>query len=948
MTKRNTFCSSSLRQRAKSAIAGMGLLALAAHPAFAAAPAPVDCVNPLVGTAAHGHTYPGATVPFGFVQVSPDTPLQGWDGSSGYHYSDSSILGFSHTHLSGTGVGGLGDILLMPTVGVVNLNAGTPGNGYASRFSHSQETASPGYYKVFLSNPQVTAELTATTRCGFHKYTFPQTDAAHIVLDLAHGIGNEPVQTTLHVENATTLSGSRVSNGWGGRREVFFVMQFSRPFDAAGIEQDGQRLPAGSADAAGKSVQAFVNYRTAAGEAILVKVGLSGTSVEGARKNLTAELPGWDFGAVHTAAAGEWSRALDAVQIDALNPAIRRTFYTNLYQSLIAPVIYNDADGAYQGLDHQNHPGNGFQNYTTFSLWDIFRAESPLLTLLQPARVPDMTHSLLMEYQQADTHRTPIWPLWDNETYCMIGYHSAPVMADAYLKGLAPADAEAMYQALRTTALGSDDGLNQYRAAGYVYSTPEGSAQSVSRTLEYAYDDWCIAQMAKKLGHTADAKMFLARAANYRNVYDSTTGFMRGRKADGAWRGPFNPKQLVWADYTEANAWQYSWSVMQDVPGLVKIMGGDTAFVNKLDGLFDAKSDVIANIPDITGLIGQYAHGNEPVHHVAYLYNYAGAPYKTQARVRQVMNTLYNDTPAGQCGNDDCGQMSAWYVFSALGFYPVNPVGGVYVLGSPLVSKATIQLDQAHYGGKKFTMIAANNSPANMFIQSASLNGKPLMRSWFTQSELTSGSTLRLEMGPKPNTAWGRAIADRPPSGMPAGMAYAALPTPSAPIKIVALTLPIRILCGSDTAAGSFVPDPNMTDGSVNAASPTIDTTALNAAPAAVYQSERYASDFTYTIPVPKSRGPYTVRLHFAEIFDSAAGQRIEDIAINDKPVLTNFDIFAAAGGPNKAVVRDFTGIVPDAHGNIEIHITAAKGSPDQNAKINGIEILTPAEAAAR
>ena len=939
---------SSLRRRAKSTLAGLGLLALAAHPAFAAAPAPVDCVRPLVGTDAHGHTYPGATVPFGFVQLSPDTPLQGWDGASGYHYSDSSILGFSHTHLSGTGVPGLGDILVMPTVGDVHLDAGTPGNGYASRFSHSQETASPGYYKVFLQDPQVTAELTATARCGFHKYTFPQTDAAHIVLDLAHGVGNDPVQTTLHVENATTLSGSRVSNGWGGRREVFFVMQFSRPFDAAGIEQDGQRLPGGTTDASGKSVQAFVNYRTAAGEAILVKVGLSGTSVDGARKNLAAELPGWDFNAVRTAAASQWSQALDAVQIDAVSPAVRRTFYTNLYQSLIAPVLYNDADGTYRGLDHQNHSGNGFQNYTTFSLWDIFRAESPLLTLIQPARVPDMTHSLLMEYQQADTHRTPIWPLWDNETYCMIGYHSAPVMADAYLKGLAPADAEAMYQALRTTAMGNDDGLNQYRDAGYVYSTSEGSAQSVSRTLEYAYDDWCIAQMAQKLGHVEDAKLFFQRAAHYRNVYDSTTGFMRGRKSDGSWRGPFNPKQLVWADYTEANAWQYSWSVMQDVPGLVKIMGGDTAFVSKLDGLFDAKSDVIANIPDITGLIGQYAHGNEPVHHVAYLYNYAGAPFKTQARVRQVMNTLYDDTPAGQCGNDDCGQMSAWYVFSALGFYPVNPVGGVYVIGSPLVSRATIQLDQAHYGGKKFTMIAENNSAANMFIQSASLNGKPLTRSWFTQSELAAGGTLRLEMGPKPNTAWGRSLASRPPSGMPAGMQYAALPTPSAPVRVVHLALPIRILCGSDSPAGGFVPDPNMLDGSVNGATPAIDTSAPHAAPAAVYQSERYASDFTYAIPVPKSRGPYTVRLHFAEIFDSGAGRRIEDIAINDKPVLTNFDIFAAAGGPNKAVVREFTGIEPDAQGSIEIHITAAKNSPDQNAKINGIEILTAAQAAAR
>ncbi len=942
MTKRI----SSLRRRVLLAVAGLGLLAASTHLSFAAAPAPVDCVRPLVGTDAHGHTYPGATVPFGFVQLSPDTPLQGWDGASGYHYSDSSILGFSHTHLSGTGVGGLGDILVMPTVGAVNLNAGTPGNGYSSRFSHSQETASPGYYKVFLQDPQVTAELTATARCGFHRYTFPQTDRAHIVLDLAHGINNDPVLTTLHVENATTISGSRVSDGWGGRREVFFVMQFSRPFDSAGIEQDGRRLPAGSAEVSGKSVKAFVNYQTAAGEAILVKVGLSGTGVDGARKNLAAELPEWDFGAVHSAAAGLWSRALDAVQVDTPSPAIRRTFYTNLYQSLIAPVLYNDADGTYRGLDHRNHPGGGYQNYTTFSLWDIFRAESPLLTLIQPSRVPDMTHSLLMEYQQSGTGRTPMWPLWDNETYTMIGYHSAPVMADAYLKGLAPADAEAMYQALRETAMQDNSGLKEYRESGYVHSTPYGQKQSVSRTLEYAYDDWCIAQMAQRLGHAEDAKLFLRRATNYRNVYDSTTGFMRGRKADGSWRGPFNPKQLVWADYTEANAWQYTWAVMQDVPGLIQIMGGDAAFVSHLDGLFDAKSDYIADISDITGLVGQYAQGNEPVHHVAYLYNYAGAPYKTQVRVRQVMK-LYDDTPAGQCGNNDCGQMSAWYVFSALGFYPVNPVGGVYVLGSPLVSRATIQLDQAHYGGKTFTVIAAGNSAQNLYIQSARLNGKPLLRSWFTQAELASGGTLRLVMGPHPKKTWGQALANRPPSGMPAGMKYASLPAPSAPVRIVNLALPIRILCGGDTPAGSFVPDPNMSDGSVNSATPTIDTGAPNAAPAAVYQSERYSRDFSYTIPVPKNRA-YTVRLHFAEIFDNGPGQRVENIAINGKPALTNFDIFAAAGGLDKAVVREFTDIVPDAHGNIEIHITAAKNSPDQNAKISGIEILTPAQAAAR
>ena len=564
--------------------------------------------------------------------------------------------------------------------------------------------------------------------------------------------------------------------------------------------------------------------------------------MEGARKNLVAEVPGFDFDAVHNAATKTWSAALGAVKVDTPDPVVRRTFYTNLYDSMLAPTLFNDADGAYLGRDHKIHTAPGFENYSTFSQWDIFRAESPLLTIVQPERVPNMAQSLLAEFKESGTGRLPIWPLAENETYTMIGYHSVPIIADAYFKNLLPNDAEAMYQAMRTTALGNSDGLNDYKTSGYVYSSPEGSKQSVSRTLEYAYDDWCIARMAQLLGHKEDASLFYRRAANYRNVFDTTTGFMRGRKEDGTWRGPFNPAILYWADYTEANAWQYTWSVMQDVPGLVKIMGGDTPFVNKLDGLFNAPSGNLSSIPDITGLIGQYAHGNEPVHHVAYLYNYAGAPYKTQGRVRQVMDTLYNDTPAGQCGNVDCGQMSAWYVFSALGFYPVNPAQGVYVIGSPRVSKAVIQLDKAHYGGKTFTMIADNNSATNKYIQSATWNGKTLSRSWFTQNELAAGGTLHFVMGPKPNMTWGKAMADRPPTGMPAGALYSALPTPSVPFVPVVLSLPIRIIAGSDIAVGNFIPDPNMQDGAINSANGTVDTSAANAAPAGVYNSERYGS----------------------------------------------------------------------------------------------------------
>lgn len=890
---------------------------------------PVNSVNPMVGTAEHGHTYPGATLPFGMVQVSPDTPLQGWDGSSGYHYSDNRILGFSHTHLMGTGVGGLGDILLMPTVGEVQLSE----QGYSSSFSHQQETASPGYYKVFLQEPKVTAELTATARCGFHKYTFPASNDSHIVLDVAHGVGNSVIDSSVNIENNTTISGKRISNGWGGGREVYYVIQFSRPFDSAGIQREGQRLGADEKTATGKSLQAYVNYKTTANEAIYAKVGISGTSIEGARKNLTAEIPAWDFDGTWAAARAQWSGILDRVQIDTPDPKVRRTFYSNFYQSCLAPVLFNDVDGAYRGGDKQIHTNPGFQNYTTFSLWDTFRAQHPLMSLVQPTRVPDFVNSMVALDRERGRNEMPVWPLWGNETGTMIGFHSAPVIAEAYLKGFKGFDAEAAYQALKATANNGRNGQDEFNTRGYVVSTPGGQKQSVSRSLEFAYDDWCIAQMAQGLGHTEDAQMFMQRAGNYRNLFDGNTGFMRGRKADGSWRGPFNPKQLVWADYTEANAWQYSWSVMQSVPDFVKIMGGDEAFVSKLDALFNEKSDVIANIPDITGLIGQYAHGNEPVHHVAYLYNYAGAPYKTQARVRQIMDKFYNDTAAGAPGNNDCGQMSAWYVFSAMGFYPVNPAQGTYVIGSPLVNRASLRMDN----GKTFTMVAQNNSPQNMYIQSATLNGRPLTQTWFRYSDLMNGGELRLVMGATPNMKWGQDMASRPPSGMPANYQFAALPEPSSNKRMV-LGLPIRVVAGSDETVGGFIPDPNMMDGSTNSNEGPIDTSAPGAGPAAMYRSERYGSDFSYTFPVPA--GNYHVRLHFAEIFGDTPGQRMENIQINGKTVLANFDPVVAAGGPDKAVVKDFMDVTPDAKGNIVVRVMAAPGAPDQNAKISGIEIM--------
>jgi len=919
--------------RILAALVGSALASLTASAQFDPAQMPL----PMVGTADHGHAYPGAIVPFGMVQLSPDTPIQGWDGCSGYHYSDSAIRGFSHTHLAGTGCGCLGDVLVMPTVGEVRLDAGTPGKGYTSRFSHGRELATPGYYRVYLDDPQVTAELTATPRCGFHRYTFPAAEDAHIILDLVHGVGNKTAEATIEFENDTTISGSRISDGWGGQRAVYFVMQCSKPFAAFGLEQGKKRLAGAEArKGKGRDLKGYVSFKTTAGEVVLLKVGISGTGIEGARKNLAAEIPGWDFGCARDAAVQQWRDLFNTFRIKAFDPHVRDTFYANLYLCCQAPILYNDVDGTYRGMDHQNHSGAGFQNYTIFSLWDTYRAEHPLLTLLQPERVDDMVQSLLAEYRESGLHTTPIWPLWANETWCMIGYHSVPVIVDAYLKGFRGFDGEAAYQAMRDTAMQDRNGLKDYRELGYVVSKPRGEA--TSRTIEYCVDDWCIARMAEALGHTEDARLFYQRCSNYRNHFDRSVGFFRGRKADGSWRTPFVDNALVGDEYTEADAWQYAFGAQHDLPGLIALYGGDQGFIKKLDALFEADSTIQTDIPDISGLIGQYSQGDEQCHHVAYLYNYAGAPYKTQQRVRQVMATLYDDTPWGQCGNVDCGQMAAWYVFSALGFYPVTPASGIYIIGSPVVKEAVVCLDAKKYGGRKFIVQAENNSAKNIYIQSAWLSGKPLARAWLTHSEITAGGVLRLVMGPKPNREWGRAQEARPPATMPEGFQYRELPPPSDD-KPVVLALPIRVVCGADHPVESFVPDPNLLFGGVNHKEVAIDTSAAHAAPAGVYQTERYAKDLSCTYPVPKS-GRYLVRLHFAEIFDNEAGKRRENVLINGQPVLQDFDIYAAAGGLNKAVVKEFAGITPDAHGDIVIRVKTVPESPDKNAKLCGLEIL--------
>ena len=732
-----------------------GALLLAAQ--VGAGAEPVADALPMVGTGGHGHTYPGATVPFGFVQLSPDTRTQGWDACSGYHYSDATLLGFSHTHLSGTGCGDLGDLLIMPVVGPLQ-----PGDGYApleakrfsSPFSHTNEVAEPGYYRVRLDKYKVQAELTATAHAGLHRYTFPAAKESHILLDLVHGLNSKPLEGYLKIEGTNLVTGYRRSGGWAKDKTVYFVIESSRGFVGSGLELDGKPLPAGQFEVKGKSVRAHLDYQTPNRRQIVLRVGLSATSIEGAKRNLQAEISAYDFETVRRSASAAWNQALSPIRIESPDANVRQTFYSALYHTMTAPTLYNDADGSYCGPDRKVHHRPGFQYYCTFSLWDTFRAEHPLMTLIQPRRVNDFVQSMLAFYQQSEQHALPMWPLASCETWCMIGYHAVPVIADAYAKGFRGYDVNLAYEAMRKTAMDARNHQDEYQQLGYVPTEAGKKNQATSRTLEFSFDDWCIAQMAKALGKSDDAELFAKRAQNYKNVFDPATGFFRGKEADGAWREPFDPKAVSFDEYTEANAWQYTFAVMQDVPGMIQLYGGDKAFVSKLDRCFNEDSDVGNYLIDVSGLIGQYAHGNEPCHQVAYLYALAGAQYKTAQRVRQIMLTQYSNTPEGVCGNDDCGQISAWYVFSALGLYPVNPASGVYVIGSPLVEKATLTLDPKYYKGGTFTIIAHNLSKQNGYVKSARLNGQKLDRPWITHEEIARGGTLEFDMDILPHKDW--------------------------------------------------------------------------------------------------------------------------------------------------------------------------------------------------
>jgi predicted alpha-1,2-mannosidase len=739
---------------------------------------PADYVDPFLGTGGEGHTYPGATVPFGMVQVSPDTDIrpfrESFPWAAGYRYSDKTIVGFSQTHFSGTGHSDMGDVLLMPTVGALQLDPGPaddPDAGYRSRFSHEHERAAPGYYAVTLDSG-IGVELTATNRVGFQRYTFPQSDSAHVILDLVSSIYNydgKVLWSQIRVESDTLVTGFRETKGWAPDRHVYFAIQFSKPFASYGLTNDVEEKYRGFGksgkalldypEMSGRKLKAYFNFKTTAGEAIAVKVGLSAVGIDGARKNLDAELPGWDFEAVRAAASAAWNRELAKIAIVG-DVKQKRMFYTALYHSMLAPVTYMDVDHRYRGLDQSIHTADGFTNYHVFSLWDTFRAEHPLLTILQPDRDRDMIRSMLAHRSESVHHILPVWSFGSAETWCMIGYHAASVIADAYLKGIRGFDENAAFEAMKASATYAPyDDLGDYMKLGYVPVDREKEA--ASKTLEYAYDDWTIAAMAQALGRSADADVFRRRAGSFSNIFDPASGFMRAKKSDGQFREPFDPLYAQYgSDYTEGNAWQYSWFVPHDVKRLIALMGGRDRFVARLDQLFSlqANDEKYKQVEDIAGLIGQYAHGNEPSQHIAYLYSYAGQPFRTQERIHQVMTTLFDDTPAGIPGNEDCGQMSAWYVFSALGFYPVCPGSLEYVIGRPSLPEAVLHLG----GGKTFTVRAENLSDANVYIQSVTLRGEPYDKAYIRHEDIVRGGGLTFVMGPRPNKAWASSPASAP------------------------------------------------------------------------------------------------------------------------------------------------------------------------------------------
>ncbi|MEO6134578.1 MAG: GH92 family glycosyl hydrolase [Ginsengibacter sp.] len=737
----------------------------------------IQYVKPIIGTEKMGHTFPGATVPFGSVQLSPDTDTIPYEMNgrynpdvykycAGYQYDDPTIVGFSHTHFSGTGHSDLGDFLIMPTVGKLQMNPGTrdhPENGYRSRFSHENETAEANYYKVKLDDDNILAELTTSERVGFHQYTFPESNQSHIILDCMHGIYNyegKNIWTFIRVENDSTITGYRQTSGWARTRTVYFAMTFSKPFKTYGAKDFSKAQvykgfwgkfdqKNNFSEIAGKQMRLHFDFDTKAGEKIKIKFALSPVSTENAAENMRSEIAGWNFDKVKKEGQDKWNKELQKIEVVMNSKEDMTNFYTAMYHAFLSPSIYMDVNGQYRGLDQSDHKASGFTNYTTFSLWDTYRTLHPLFNIIQPRRNDDMVKSMLAHYDQSTLKILPVWSNSANDTWCMSGYHSVSVIADAIIKGVFTGDAHKALDACIATATHRRyEGIGEYIDNGYVPSDKNGT--SVSNTLEYAYDDWCIAQLAKKLGRNDVYEEFIKRSGNWKNVYDPSIGFMRPRLSDGTFRKDFDVLQTDGQGFIEGNAWNYSLYVPQDPAKLISAMGGEEKFIPHLDSLFTMHlpDEFFEHTEDITreGIIGNYVHGNEPAHHVAYMYNWTSQPWKTQERIRMILKKQYHNGPAGLGGNDDCGQMSAWYIMSSIGFYPVAPGSLQYAIGSPAVNHAVLNLEN----GKQFIIDVKNQSETNVYVNKIELNGKKLNGFFLNHNDIVNGGNIVFYMSSRP------------------------------------------------------------------------------------------------------------------------------------------------------------------------------------------------------
>ncbi|MDB4925278.1 GH92 family glycosyl hydrolase [Mucilaginibacter sp.] len=739
-----------------------------------AVPGLTSFVDPMIGAGGHGHVFVGASVPFGAVQVGPDNHYKGWDWCSGYNYADSLMIGFAQTHLSGTGIGDLADILIMPYTGRVRLSEGinvvkTPAtantvvvNGtagveqvsddsYSSRYSHKYEKVKPGYYSVKLLNYDVDVELTATERVAFHRYHFPAGKEGHIIIDLKTGINSKSFDCNIKQLDPYTLVGRRKSKGWAKDRWIFFAIKSSVPLTKFNVYSDTQLMDGtdGTADA----IKGLISFEKAPAT-VMLKVGISPVSPENALDNIKAEIPGWDFESVVKQANAKWNKELSTLSVETRSLSDKRIFYTSLFHTMIDPAMFNDHNGDYRGTDKKVYTNVPFTNYSIFSLWDTYRAANPLYILTQPKRTGDMINSMLAIYDQQG--RLPIWHLDGNETGTMVGISSMQVVAEAYLKGIKGFDAQRAFDDIKSTANLDLLGLKYVKNFEFI---PSSESRSVGKALEYSIGDGSTALMAKAMGKMDDYDYFLKRSQNYKLYYDPSDGFFKGRTADGKFPASYSPTKAL-NYYAEGNGWQYLWLVPQDVKGLITLLGGENAFNDKLDSLFVTKTPAseAGKLADLTGLIGQYAHGNEPSHHISYLYSFSGQQWKTAEKARYIMKNFYPNNPDGIIGNEDCGQMSAWYVFSSMGLYPVFPASGEYVIGSPVVNKATIQTTS----GKPFTVQAVNNSDKNIYIQSITLNGKNYKNGYITHKQMMQGGTMIMTMGSKPNYNFGTSAANRP------------------------------------------------------------------------------------------------------------------------------------------------------------------------------------------